>query len=100
MFLSRAGITGTSIGIWHVLRLILEIIIGILMLISVILIFHRNEYAGMHIGMIALLLSLTGLLLLSFYLDQFGALRLALVQFPFLLLMIAYRRWYLNPPEV
>ena len=99
MFLTRAGIIGTSIGIWHVLRLILEIIIGMLMLISVVLIFYRKKYAGMHIGLIALLLSLTGLLLLSFYLDQFGALRLALVQFPFLLIMIAYRRWYLNSPS-
>ena len=82
------------------LRLFLEIVIGLLMLVSVSLIIQGREYTGIHTGIIALLLSLTGLLLLSFYLDQFAAVSTAIVQFPFLLMIVVYRRWYLNPPEV
>lgn len=98
--LIRIGITGSTVSIWQLIRFSLELIIGALMLASVIMILDRKEIIGMHTGMIALLLSLTGLLLLNFYLDQFRALSVALVQFPFLLLIIAYRRWYVSPPEV
>ena len=100
IFLSRVGLLGTTIEFWQMLRLGLEILIGFLMLVSAIFIFRGKEDNGMNIGVVALLLSLTGLLLLSFYLDQFGAIRTALVQFVFLMVMIAYRRWFLKRAEI
>ena len=45
-----------------------------------------------------LLISLCGVVLLSFYLDQFSAVATALVQFGVLLLVLAYRHWYLDLP--
>jgi len=42
-----------------------------------------------------MLLSLTGGTLLAFYLDQFGAVLTAVYQFLVLLVVQAYRQWYL-----
>jgi hypothetical protein len=96
VLLTRASGHGSPNEFWYILRIGLELVIGILALLSASLILSKKEYEGIHIGVIALLMSLTGLLLLSFYLDQFGALSMAFTQFPFLLLVLAYRRWYLS----
>jgi hypothetical protein len=84
---------------WFYLRIAMNIGIGLLSLAAIYLISRGREDEGIHIGMIGLLLSLTGLLLLTFYLNQFGALSIAFTQFPFLLLVQAYRRWYLPGPK-
>ena len=57
---------------------------------------NGREQAGINAALVALLLSLTGVVLLSFYLDQFQAVVTALFQFGVLLLVLAYRRWYLE----
>jgi hypothetical protein len=100
LFLARSGVLSSSISFWQGLRIGLEILIGLLMLVSAVLIFRRREHSGMLIGIMALLISLTGLQLLSFYLDQFGALATAFVQFHLLLVMIAYRRLFLYSREI
>jgi hypothetical protein len=48
-------------------------------------------------ALVAVILSVTALQLLTFYLDQFTAVIPTLLQFGFLLLILQYRRWYLSP---
>jgi len=81
---------------WYVLRIALDAIIGLFSLAAIFLIARGREINGIHVGMIGLLLSLTGMLLLTFYLNQFGALSMALTQFIFLLVVQAYKRWFLS----
>lgn len=97
IIISRAvGLIAAS-EFWFYLRIVLEILIGGLTLSSAFLIICGREIEGIRVGLIGLLLSLTGLLLLSFYLDQFGALTMAIFQFPFLLLVLSYRRLFQSP---
>jgi hypothetical protein len=94
--ITRAGSQVSSNQFWLALRIGLELVISILALSATVQILRSKEDEGIHIAMISLLMSLTGLLLLNFYLDQFGALSMAFTQFPFLLLVLAYHRWYLS----
>ena len=57
---------------------------------------HRDEQRGLRVATIALVISLTGINLLVFYLDQFGAIVTTLVQFFILLALTYYRRKYLR----
>jgi hypothetical protein len=59
-----------------------------------------REHQAIHAATLALLLSLTGVLLLSFYLDQFSTVATALLQFGVLLLVVSYERWYLQPEAI
>ena len=43
---------------------------------------------------------LVGLQTLYFYLSQFSALTTSLIQFVFLLILLAYRRWYFNDDRI
>jgi hypothetical protein len=43
---------------------------------------------------------LVGLQTLYFYLSQFSALTTTLIQFVFLLILFAYRRWYFNDDRI
>ncbi len=95
VLINRADSEISASNFWFFLHISLEMLIGLLSLASIYLILRGKEYEGVHLGLLGLLLSLTGLLLLTFYLDQFGALSMAFTQFPFLLLVLAYRRWYL-----
>ncbi len=99
ILVSRAAGLTTAREFWFYVRIALEITIGVLTLTSAFLIVRGREMEGVQVGLIGLLLSLTGLLLLSFYLDQFAALSLVCVQFPFLLLVLSYRRWFLTTVE-
>ena len=83
-------------GFWHYTRIFLEGLVGLTALAAIYLLARGREQAGMHAALLALLLSLTGVVLLSFYLDQFRAVVTALLQFGVLLLVLAYRRWYLQ----
>jgi hypothetical protein len=69
---------------------------GSLMLIALVAWFSRNEDWGLKFGVTGILLSLVALQLLNFYLVQFSAITATLLQFAFLLILLAYRRWYLS----
>jgi anaerobic C4-dicarboxylate transporter len=81
---------------WFHLRVFLRGLVGLVALVAIHSIRQGKEHQGIKAALLALLLSLTGVILLSFYLDQFRAVVTALFQFGALLLVMAYRRWYLK----
>jgi hypothetical protein len=54
-----------------------------------------NEERGLKFAVTGFLLSLVALQTVYFYLSQFSAITATLLQLTFLLIMLAYRRWYL-----
>ena len=82
------------------LRMILEIVIGGISITGIYFILRGNEHRGLVFALVAVILSLTALQLITFYLDQFTAILPALFQLGFLMLILAYRRWYLADPTV
>ena len=95
-FLTENDIASANNGLWFYLRVGLELLVAVLALITVILLLAKRERAGIRVALFALLISLTGDTLLSFYLDQFRAAVTALYQFFVLLMVVAYQRWYLR----
>ncbi len=93
---TQDDIQTTGSRVWFYARILLQGIVGFFALITIYYFARGRELRGIHAALLALLLSLTGVLLLSFYLDQFSATTTALLQFGVLLLVIAYRRWYLE----
>lgn len=82
------------------LRVILEVVIGGISISGIYFILRGNEHRGLAFGLLAVILSLTAVQLITFYLDQFTAILPALFQLGLLLLIMAYRRWYLADPVV
>jgi len=81
---------------WRDLLVAIQVVIGGLMIVSVIKWFTANEAQGLNYAVLGSLVSLIALQTLYFYLSQFAAIVNALFQLAFLLLLIAYRRWYLR----
>ena len=67
-------------------------------MLAVVLLFMRRDAQAISVAIFAVTLSLTMVVLLTFYLDQFGAMYGALLQFLSLMILITYRRWYLENP--
>ncbi len=59
-----------------------------------------NEEHGLRFAVIGFLISLVGLQTLYFYLSRFSALTTNLIQFVFLLILLAYHRWYFNGDRI
>jgi hypothetical protein len=98
LFMPPAEVQRLGDGFWFYLRLFLGALVGLLALVAIWLVASGREQKGMDVALLALLISLCGVVLLSFYLDQFSAVATALAQFGVLLLVLAYRHWYLDLP--
>jgi hypothetical protein len=57
---------------------------------------RRDETAGLRFAVIGFLLSLIAFQSIYFYLSQFAALTITLLQVALLLIVLTYRRWYLR----
>jgi hypothetical protein len=68
--------------------------------LAIYLIIRDDEHRGLTLTLVAVILSLTALQLVTFYLDQFTAIFPTLFQFGFLLIIVVYRRWYLSPVQI
>jgi len=80
---------------WFLARLALQCAVGLIALWAFFLLWRGQVAAGVRAAIFGMVLSLTTVVLLTFYLDQFGALATALFQFALLLFFGAYRQWYL-----
>lgn len=80
---------------WKLPLIFIQVLIGILTSFALIAWLAGNEETGLNFAGAGFLLSLVALQTLYFYLSQFSALTATLIQFVFLLILIAYRRWYL-----
>ncbi len=78
------------------LRIILEAADGIVALVAIYFFLRGKERRGVVFALIVIILALTAVQLITFYLDQFTAILPTLFQFGFLLLVLAYQRWYLD----
>jgi len=81
---------------WLSVLLILVITSAVLALVAAISWFRRNEERGLNTAILGALVSLIALQPLIFYLIQFAAVISSLILFAILLILLAYRRWYLN----
>ncbi|MFM8320191.1 MAG: hypothetical protein ACKOC5_04675 [Chloroflexota bacterium] len=82
---------------WLAIRISLEGIMAALLVAGALLIAARRERTGVEVSIVALVVMLTTVNLLVFYFDQFSAAAVALAQYALLVLLGAYRRWYLLP---
>lgn len=97
MLAARANLQAiTDVG-WRLLRVGLESAVGLIALGALIYLALRRDDLGTLLGVFALVLSLTTVNLLNFYLDQFSAVMTALLQFGALLVILSYRHWRLQP---
>jgi hypothetical protein len=93
---ARAGIEEiTDLG-WRLLRIGLEAAVGLIALVAFIYLVLRREQLGSRLGVFALILSLTTVNLLNFYIDQFAAIATALLEFAALLVVVSYQKWRLR----
>jgi hypothetical protein len=91
-----SGVNGLT---WFTARTVLDGTAGILLLVAAgLLAFRRDEHA-FRFGYLGLLLSLTIVDLMVFYLDQFSAIVPAAVQFFLLVAMLHYHQGYLDAAQ-
>jgi hypothetical protein len=83
----------------HLIRLALQVAIGIVALLAIFLILRGKERRGTVLAVVSVVLSLTAVQLITFYLDQFTAIVPTLFQFIFLLIILVYQQWYLVPEK-
>jgi hypothetical protein len=84
---------------WFLTRLGLQSTVGLIAIWAFLLLWRGRVAAGVNAAIFAMAFSLTTIVLLTFYLDQFGAIATALFQFALLLFFGAYRQWYLAGPS-
>lgn len=77
-------------------RLVLEVLIGLLLLVSVGLLAAGKKRLAFTLGYLSLLISLVVLDMLLFYFEQFSTVAIVLLQFVVLFGVIFYRRRYLK----
>lgn len=80
---------------WKITLIIVQTLIGVLILLALITWLSGREKIGLNFAVAGFLLSLVALQTLYFYLSQFSALTATLIQFVFMLVLLAYRRWYI-----
>jgi predicted transcriptional regulator len=83
-------------GLFRMTDLGLETAIGLMFICAAVLMTTRREQLGTALGSLGLLLSLTGVNLLSFYYDQFGGIASALFQLAVLIGLAYYRQRYVT----
>ncbi len=89
-------IASASNDLWAIVTFILQAALALLAMIALYLWLTRKEDAGIRITIIRIVLSLTTVQMLNFYVNQFSAMSNVLAQFFFLAVLLNYRRWYLG----
>jgi hypothetical protein len=79
---------------WRVPLIVIQVVVGILMVVAAILWLIQREELALKFGISGFLISLVALQLLYFYISQFLAITVTLLQLAILLVLFAYRRWY------
>ncbi len=79
---------------WRTPLIAIQIAIGAMMLVAIATWLMGKVGAALRWAVLGLLVSLVAFQAVYFYLSQFAAITFALLQFAFLVILIAYRRWY------
>lgn len=94
--LSSPGLSIVNSPFWLYFTLVLQAGIALLVLLALFTWLRHHEERGQKVATLALVISLVLNQPLLFYLNQLAALGGALYQFAFLLIVLAYGRWYLE----
>jgi hypothetical protein len=86
---------GSQVVEWRGPLVVIQTLVGALMITAIAAWLSGNEKAGLKFAVIGFILSLVALQSIYFYLSQFAAITVTLIQLAFLLILLAYRRWYL-----
>ncbi len=79
------------------IRLVLEGVLSLLLLVAAFLLLRGTSVLAVRLAVLSLVMSLTTMDLLIFYLDQFSAVLTVIEQFGLLLLILLYRELHLKP---
>jgi len=85
---------------WRGALIGIQVVVGCLIIVALLTWLVGNEELGLRFTINGFLLSLVALQTLYFYLSQFAAITATLLQLLFLLILLAYRRWYLSDRQV
>lgn len=88
-----------QVGQWRYPLVFIQAAVGTLILIAAFFWLRGDEQTGLKFGVIGILISLVALQLFYFYLVQFSAIIITLLQLAILLFFFTYRRWYLQPGD-
>jgi hypothetical protein len=80
-------------------QLWLEGLVGVLLFLGSILLVLGKESIGIGIGSMGLVISLVGVNLINFYIDQFGTIAKALIQYRLLHILYHYQRQFSSPEK-
>ena len=75
---------------------VLNVLISLTALVAFVLLLSHRERKGMIWALVEVILSLTVLQMVTFYVTQFSAIGPTLVQFVMLVLILTYQAWYLD----
>lgn len=81
---------------WRTPLVVVQFVVGGFMFSAAIAWIIGNEKRGLEFAMFGFLLSLVAFQTIYFYLSQFSAITSTLVQMAFILVLMAYRRWYMR----
>ena len=81
---------------WREPLLIIQVVTAGSMIIALVTWIMGNEKRGLNFAVAGMLVSLVALQTLYFYLSQFSAITTTILQLGILLILVAYRRWYLT----
>jgi hypothetical protein len=85
---------------WRGVLISIQVVVGGLIVVALLTWLVGNEELGLRFAISGFLLSLVALQTVYFYLSQFAAITATLLQLLFLLILLAYRRWYLSERQV
>jgi hypothetical protein len=93
--LTAGEISSVNDALWLISRLWLDGATGLMAILAALLIFANRDRVGVWLATMSLVVSLTAVNLVNFYLDQFEAITLTLIQFSLLMVAQTYKKWYL-----
>jgi hypothetical protein len=87
---------GSEILQWRSVLIVIQALVSVLMIGAIVAWFSGRESTGLKLAIIGFLLSLVALQTLYFYLSQFQAITVTLLQLLFLVILLDYRNRYLR----
>jgi hypothetical protein len=98
--LSSSELTIVDSPLWLSITLFLELLVSVFAIFATFFWLRRNEERGLKVAIFTMVISLVVLQPLLFYMQQFAALSGTLTQSIYLLILLSYRRWYLEPESL
>ena len=92
----RDPVLDDQIITWCSVLIVIQAVIGVLLIVAAAAWLSGHEKRGLKFALAGLIFSLVALQSLYFFLSQFQAITFTLIQFFVVMLLLAYRRWYLR----